>query len=272
MTVEPEDREDIDLLDLLMVVLALVAFALAVLRVFFVQDAQRELVLLIEYLDLGICGFFFLDFLRSFVKAPNRWHYLRTWGWFDLLSATPAILFDVQVMGTTGGVLGGVVRGLRLARLFRVIRAIRSLRIIYKVGRRDPSVAVLAGLLLLGIVLFVGCCVGVLWAESRPGVVGVAGETPTLRSADEVIWWAIVTSSTVGYGDLSPVTNLGRLFAFGLMIVGIGAFATLTSAFGLLISRVRRRGREPTDEILDRLDQLERTLGRLEQRLDRDGD
>ena len=43
----------------------------------------------------------------------------------------------------------------------------------------------------------------------------------------------MVTSSTVGYGDLAPVTNAGRMFAFGLMVVvGIGAFATLTRPSG----------------------------------------
>ena len=56
-----------------------------------------------------------------------------------------------------------------MARLIRVLRAVRSIRILYSVGRRDPSVAVLAGMLLSGIVLFIGSCLGVLWAETRLG-------------------------------------------------------------------------------------------------------
>ena len=262
-----ETPQHIELFDLMLVVLALVAFALAGLRIFFLGEASsdRELVLLVEYLDLAICAVFFVDFLRSLIKAENRWHYLRTWGWFDLLSSTPAILFDPTILGGGGGWLGGLTRSLRLARLVRVLRAIRSLRILYGVARRDPSVAVLAGLLLFGIVLFVSSCIGVLWAETRPGVEGA-----DLTTAADVVWWAVVTSSTVGYGDLAPVTDAGRAFAVGLMMVGIGGFATLTSAFGVLIGRVRRRGRDPQDEIVERLDRLEATLGRLERRLDRD--
>lgn len=259
--------EPVELFDLMLVVLALVAFALAALRIFFLGEdsGDRELVLLVEYLDLGICAVFFADFVRSLVKAEDRWRYFRTWGWFDLLSSTPVILFDPVFMGQGSGWLGGLTRSLRLARLIRVLRAIRSLRILYGVARRDPSVAVLAGLLLSGIVLFVSCCIGVLWAETRPGVEGA-----DLVTAADVVWWAVVTSSTVGYGDLAPVTDVGRVFAVGLMLVGIGAFATLTSAFGVLIGRVRRRGRDPQDEIVERLDRLEATLGRLERRLDRD--
>lgn len=259
----PSGGECIDLSDLFMSVLALVAFALAVIRVAVVED-HSAMADLIEYLDLGICVVFFGDFVRQVIRAEDRWRYLRTWGWFDLLSSVPAILVG-------GEVLGGAARTLRLARLARVLRAIRSIRILLRIGRRDPSVAVLAGLLLAGIVTFTGCCMGVLWAESRPIAAEFfepAKEEGRLNTAEKVLWWAVVTSSTVGYGDYAPVTNAGRGFAVGLMVVGIGGFATLTSAFGVMIGRVRRRGRDPQDEVIERLDRLEATLARLERHLD----
>ena len=250
-------EEEIDLPDLFLAVLALVAFAITSLELSGVLSVSDEMPRLLNYIDLGICFFFFADFLRSFITAPDRWKYMRTWGWFDLLSSIPVIMIPHDVFGKTPTFL-------RIVRLVRVLRGIRSIRILVRIAHRDRSVAVLAGIFLSGILIFIGGCIGVLWAENRPWLPPEVLEKVTLDTADGVLWWAIVTSSTVGYGDYSPITGLGRLFAFGIMIVGIGSFATLTSALGILIGRVRRHGREPMDEIIDRLDRLESMLGRLD--------
>ena len=45
----------------------------------------------------------------------------------------------------------------------------------------------------------------------------------------DAIWWSFVTTTTVGYGDISPSTNIGRLIAAILMIIGIGLIGSLTS-------------------------------------------
>ena len=160
---------------------------------------------------------------------------------------------------------------LRLARLLRLLRAIRSIRILYLVGRKDRSMGILAGLFLVGILLFMGSCIGVLWAEEQD-------PASKLNTAENVLWWAVVTSSTVGYGELYPVTNAGRGFAVVLMVVGIGAFATLTSAFGVLVGRVRQSRVGGGAELLkrtaidavdvDMLDRIEATMARLEAKLD----
>jgi voltage-gated potassium channel len=130
---------------------------------------------------------------------------------------------------------------------------------------------IIAGLFLVGILLFMGSCIGVLWAEEQD-------PSSKLNTAENVLWWAVVTSSTVGYGELYPVTNAGRGFAVVLMVVGIGAFATLTSAFGVLVGRVRQSRvggvgesskRATTDAVdADRLDRIEVTMARLEAKID----
>lgn len=250
-------QERIELPDLFLAVLALVAFALTALELSGVLAVSDEMPRLLNYIDLGICFFFFADFLKSFVSAPDRWKYMKTWGWFDLLSSVPVIMIPHDVVGKTPVFL-------RIVRLVRVFRAIRSIRILTRIAHRDRSVALLTGIFLVGVLVFIGGCIGVLWAENRPWLPPEVLEKVTLDTADGVLWWAVVTSSTVGYGDYSPITGLGRMFAFGIMIVGIGSFATLTSALGILIARVRRHGREPMDEIIDRLDRLESMIGKLE--------
>ncbi|WP_084632809.1 potassium channel family protein [Planococcus plakortidis] len=65
----------------------------------------------------------------------------------------------------------------------------------------------------------------------------------------DVIWWAIVTITTVGYGDIYPETGVGRLLAAILMFVGIGIIGTFTSAISAYFASRRRAMEE--DHVLD---------------------
>ena len=53
---------------------------------------------------------------------------------------------------------------------------------------------------------------------------------PSIESFPDALWWAVVTTTTVGYGDLSPETPIGRILAVVLMMLGIGIIGTLTSS------------------------------------------
>jgi voltage-gated potassium channel len=49
-----------------------------------------------------------------------------------------------------------------------------------------------------------------------------------IKTAEDALWWAFVTTTTVGYGDKYPVTTEGRIMACILMVVGVGLFGTFT--------------------------------------------
>ena len=61
----------------------------------------------------------------------------------------------------------------------------------------------------------------------------------TLDAPEGILCWAVVAISTVRHGDATPVTAAGRIFPFGLMAVGIGAFAIIISSLGLVIGKLR---------------------------------
>jgi voltage-gated potassium channel len=70
----------------------------------------------------------------------------------------------------------------------------------------------------------VGCCFAVLQFESQD-------PNATITNAVDVLWWSVVTMSTVGYGDFYPVTVGGRFMATFLMFVGIGIFVMMAGIF-----------------------------------------
>jgi voltage-gated potassium channel len=243
-----ETEQDVRAYDLFIAALAIAAVILISFRLFLPEDSETGH--LIDYIDIGICAVFLFDFGRSMVIAENRWRYFYTWGWFDLLSSIPAI---------------SAFRYFRIARLLRLVRLVRSMRILVQVAKRDRPAALLSGLFLIGILAFIAICIGVLNIEQdAPG--------SKLQSAEDVLWWAVVTSSTVGYGDGYPVTNAGRLLASFLMVIGIGAFATTTTALGVVFKRLQQRSDQrattPTNE--RKMESIDARLGRIEDLLQKD--
>jgi voltage-gated potassium channel len=77
---------------------------------------------------------------------------------------------------------------------------------------------------LIAEVTIVGCCFAVLQFEFQD-------PTANIKDAADVLWWLIVTMSTVGYGDFYPLTVGGRFMAALLMFVGIGLFSMLAGVF-----------------------------------------
>jgi voltage-gated potassium channel len=172
---------------------------------YFVLDSESEIAQLIDYFDYGICVIFFGDFLRNLIKANHKGRYMYTWGILDLAASIPAI---------------AALRFVRFARLIRVIRAIKSVHVLVISIKRDRRSALLVGVLTLTLFGLIGSCFGALYFESQD-------PNGNITNAADALWWSVTTISSVGYGDLYPVTTGGRFCAAVLMVLGIGLFATL---------------------------------------------
>ena len=150
----------------------------------------------------------FFDFIYRLRTAPDRHHYfIKSFGWLDLLGSLPVV-------------------GAQTARL---VRFIRTTRLFAQSGEKHVFREVLAhraNTALLSIAFFVLLLfefgsIAILDAEiGHPGA--------EIQSANDAIWWVLVTISTVGYGDYVPVTQQGRFIATFVIIAGVGVFGTLS--------------------------------------------
>jgi len=183
---------------------ALCVYTLVALSAEAIFKPGGEISQLLTYADTTVCAIFFLDFLLSLYRAPNRWRYLYTWGWLDLLSSIPAL--DAARWG----------RAARIARIFRVLRGVRATRILAGavLERRAQSTVLAAALVAL--LLLITASIAMLNVETAP--------ESNIKTAEDALWWALATITTVGYGDRYPVTSEGRFVAGFLMCAGVGLF------------------------------------------------
>ena len=87
---------------------------------------------------------------------------------------------------------------------------------------------------------------------------------PQIKTIEDGIWWALVTITTVGYGDIAPLTTLGRLVAGTLMFVGFGLIATDTAIVSAkFISNYVDH--HTNDDVLEKLEEVEAEIEKIEE-------
>ena len=89
---------------------------------------------------------------------------------------------------------------------------------------------------------------------------------PDVRDLGDGIWWALVTITTVGYGDITPVTTLGRVVASSLMLLGLGLIATITA---IVSSKFIQNfvDHHTNDDVLEKLDEMQLELDDIKKKL-----
>lgn len=177
-------------------------------------------------LEWGFTILFTIEYLlRLFtVRRPLRYA-LSPFGLIDLIAILPTYLSAIL----PGAQTLLVVRLLRLLRVFRVLklaeylRESRTLVLALRASARKILVFLLA---VLTIVVLVGTLMYV-----------IEGERHGFTSIPISIYWAVVTLTTVGYGDLAPVTPLGQALAVVLMLTGYGIIAVPTGIVTVELTR-----------------------------------
>jgi voltage-gated potassium channel len=202
------EKETLSTLNVLMLFLSVYVLIVLLIETFF--PLPQEIQKVLELVDNLVCMIFLYDFGVRFFKAKNKIYFMK-WGWIDLVSSIPS--FDFLRLG----------RLLRLIRLFRILRAFRSVKHIAAHVYKSKSTGAFTTVLVISILSIIFSSISILEFETAAN--------SNIKSAEDALWWAFSTISTVGYGDKFPVTTGGRIIGVILMIVGGGLFATMSGFF-----------------------------------------
>lgn len=159
-------------------------------------------------LDLFIWIVFLLDYIVRLVASEKKWEFVKR-NPLDLIAIIP---------------LDQIFRAVRLVRLLRVIRLISLL----KRGRSFLDIVFekynIDKVFVFVIVFLFLSSLSMTWIE------------PEFESYGDSLWWAVVTTTTVGYGDIYPQTPAGKVTASVLMFIGIGVIGVVTGTIASLFS------------------------------------
>lgn len=198
-------------------VIFVTAFILLALFFDTIFDLPEEISKIIKVADWTICIFFFYDFILTFKQADNKIKYLYTWGWVDFLASIPAVHWFRY---------GKLIRIFRLLKFFKLAKSKKNY--VLNINKRDLSSTVIIVATLIAMVILTAS-IAILFFETAPH--------SNIKTAEDSIWWAIVTITTVGYGDFYPVTTAGRVVAILLLLIGVSMFFTLTALLVPFFSR-----------------------------------
>jgi len=172
-------------------------------------------------------------FLRIItVKKPLKYVF-STYGIIDLLATLPKYLglfiVNTQVLTT--------LRALRLLRVFTILKLVR-----YTNASNNLSKAIKASKAKIGVFIFVVLVLSIILGTIVYLIEGNANSG--FNSIPQSIYWVIVTMTTVGYGDIAPVTPLGQFFATIVMVMGYGIIAVPT---GIISSEINQTQKPKTN-------------------------
>lgn len=205
----------------------------------------------LDVLDWTFLVLFTAEYILRIYSAPDRSAFIFSFfGLVDLLSILPALVL-IPGLGSVPG-----FRVLRVLRFLRVFRIFKATRFILAVDRMIDALAevkreILALIILSSMLVYLAAC-GIHYFEKdiQPDKFG---------SIPDAMWWAIVTLTTIGYGDVFPVTAGGKIFTAFVSLVGVGLIAIPS---GLLASvLIKARVEEEKAEAKEEEDEKEEISG-----------
>lgn len=177
---------------------------------------------------------FSIEYLIRFFSVRKPLLYARSFfGVVDLLAVIPTYM-SLLIAGTQSLLVIRVLRLLRIFRVFKLARYLGEARLLMKALRASRAKITV----FLGAVLSVVVIMGTLMYL-------VEGPKNGFTSIPRSVYWAIVTMTTVGYGDITPQTFLGQTLAALVMILGYGIIAVPTGIFSLELIHAARQTPAP---------------------------
>ena len=209
----------------------LIAILLSIVAVMLesVADVRRQYGVVLRAVEWIITVAFTIEYALRLVAVQHPWRYARSFfGVVDFLAIAPT--YVALLVPEAHSLM--VIRAIRLLRVFRILKLghflseAQLLLTALRASRRKITVflgAIVTIVVILGALMYV-----------------IEGEEHGFTSIPVSMYWAVVTMTTVGYGDLAPRTPLGQLLAALLMILGYGIIAVPTGIVSVELAHASR--------------------------------
>lgn len=209
--------------------IALIVFSVIVVMLESVNSIQQRFGNELMLLEWIITLLFTIEYILRIYCVKKPWKYITsTFGIIDLISILPTYLFLFFPAGHFLTVVR-ILRLLRIFRLFKLTQYLQGRNIIIRALKESRYKIVFFLSFVLLMVTVIGSVMYVVEANHPE-----SGFT----SIPESIYWAIVTLTTVGYGDISPITPLGKFLASLVMIMGYSIIAVPTGIVSAEMARM----------------------------------
>lgn len=217
-----------------LIILSLISFSLETLPN--LSDFWRQVLQAFEVFSVAA---FTVEYLLRVAFAEKKLAFMLSfYGLIDLLAILPFYV--------TAGI---DLRSLRVFRLFRLIRVLKLLRY----GRAIDHFRLAFVSIRAELTLFLVTCAFVIYLAS----VGIyyferVAQPESFGSVFACMWWAVATLTTVGYGDVYPVTAGGKVFTTLILFIGLGIIAVPAGLISSALSEVWREEAESGERFLER--------------------
>ena len=200
-------------------ILMLIAIAASIIPLMFVREIPA-----FKWIEQVTVTIFILDYLLRWITADMK---LGKKGWsFIVYPFTPMAIIDLLSILPGLSVLSSGFKVFRVTRLFKILRIFKFLRysdkleILWHVIKKEKGVL----LSVLGISVFYVFITALIMFNAEPHINPMTGAV-TFSSFFDALYWATVTLTTVGYGDLCPVTDIGRCISMLSSLFGVAIIA-----------------------------------------------
>lgn len=206
----------------LMIVFSLITFSIETL-----PNLSSQYIDLLNLIEMVTIFIFTLEYLLRVISAKNRLKFIFSfYGLIDLCAIAPFYIvsgLDLRTLRT--------VRFLRLIRIFKLFRYNQALN-----RFKFALISVKEELILftfMALILLYLSAVGIYYFEHK-------AQPELFQSIFHCLWWSVTTLTTVGYGDMSPITVGGKIFTFIILTIGLGIIAVPTGLFASALGKARK--------------------------------
>lgn len=210
-----------DLFIQFLILVSLVSFSVETL-----PNLSGQTIRILKYIEVFTVSIFTLEYLSRIVVADRKFKFVFSfYGIIDFLAILPFYLPT-----------GIDLRVIRILRLLRLFRAFKLLRYSLAIKRFHRALLIAKEELVLftivAVMVLYFASVGIYFFEN-------SAQPEAFSSVFQSLWWALCTLTTVGYGDVYPVTAGGKIFTFFVLMVGLGVVAVPTGLVASALSSAR---------------------------------